>query len=222
MKRVSCLSVLASMTGSALAGTSGQHMTFTYSDLMGTYDGSNFTSVAQSLSSGDVTRVSGPGGTAEFSQNFVTTAAGSDVFIDLRVTVDQNDPQHRAEGVGNLILTDVDGDTIVGDLYGVFLSQGHGDYFFDGLLFNVFLNSDDGYFNGTTGAADMDLPGNGPYEGFFIELSFAAGTGFFNQNFQAEVLAAGIIIPGPGSVGVLALAGFGAVRRRRFTRRGCN
>jgi len=224
MKRQIGLAALAVGSGTALAGVSGQHLTFTYSDLLGTYDGSNFTSVAQGISSGDVTRVSGAGGTAEFDENFVTTALGSDVFIDLRVTVDQNDPEHRAQGVGNLILTDVDGDTIVGDLYGVFLSQGFGDYFFDGFLFNVFITSDDGTFDGTTGAADVDLPGSGPYEGFFVELSFAQGTGFFDETFEAEVLASGIIVPVPGSAVLLGLGGALVVRRQRgpVIRRGCS
>lgn len=211
------LAALTILSGAALAGTSGQQLTFTYSDLLGTYDGSNFTSEAQGISSGDVTRVTGAGGTAEFDENFVVNALGSDVFIDLVVTVDQNDPQHRAQGVGNLILTDVDGDTIVGDLYGVFLSQGFGDYFFDGFLSNVYITTDDGSFDGTSGAADLNLPGAAPYEGFFVELSFAQGTGFFNQAFQSEVLASGIIIPAPGSAALIALGGGLVVTRRRRT-----
>lgn len=216
MRHVMWMGIVATASAPAFGGVA--HMTFTYSELVGTYQQDtnpnfgNFTAVAGGSSSGDVTRLTGGGGTAERLPDFIASL-GADVYISLDVSIDQNNPQ-LAQGVGNLVLTDADGDTITADIYGVFLGGGFGDYFFDGYLTNVFLNTDDGFFHGTIGAADMNLPGNGPYEGLFVELTFAGGTGFFGTDFTSSTLASGVIIPAPISLAALGLGCCVTGRRR--------
>ncbi|KAA0215625.1 MAG: hypothetical protein EDM82_07110 [Cyanobacteria bacterium CYA] len=217
---------MAASTAPVFGGVT-DHMTFAFSDLVGTYTQGpnpgfgNLTVIAGAGSSGDITRLTGGGGTAELLPDFVTSI-GADVWISMDVSVDQNGPGNIAQGIGLLEITDGDGDTIGAEIYGAFSGGGAGDYFFVGYLYNVLLATDDGYFNGSSGMADMDLPGNGPYQGIFVELYFAPGSGFFDSDFTASTQAAGIITPTPGSLALLGLgclAGAGgAAGRNRKTR----
>ncbi len=218
MKHAIWIGILGASTAPALGGVA--HMTFTFSDLVGTYvqdtdpNFGNFTSAASGGTSGDVTRLTGGGGTAELLPDFVT-GLGANVFISLDVSIDQNGPGNLAQGIGNILLTDGDGDTIAAGIYGAFAGSGLGDYFFTGYLYNVMLTSDDGFFHGSNGMADMDLPGNGPYGGIFVELYFAGGSGFFGTDFTANTQASGVITPTPGSLALLGLGCCLSGRRRR-------
>lgn len=208
----STIAALGLLAGAAQADVV---LSFGFTDTSGSYDGvDTFTATAVDSgllqTSGDVTRLSAPGGTAEFATGF---ASGSgDFSVDLSV----DNPGSPGE-TGSFTITDVTGDTITGDISGTWLSGGGDIVFFNGFLSNVFLNdtSGDGDFDGTSGAFGMDIDGQ-PLEGAFVTLFIATGSGFFDSAFQGvSTQVDGVVIPAPA--GVMALAGLGlmAARRRR-------
>lgn len=162
--------------------------------------------------SGDVTRLAGPTGTANFDTGFLSASAFADVNITMNVS--PIDAQN-ASGMGSFTLTDDDGDTITGTINGTFNTPGVGITFFTGLLSNVTLNGTT--FNGPDGGSfDMDLPGTGPYPGAFVALYIRNGSTFFNSDFRnVSVQASGEILPSAGSMALLGLGGLVAVRRQR-------
>jgi hypothetical protein len=101
------------------------------------------------------------------------------------------------------------------DVAGTFTNGGSGFYFFTGLLSNVNLVGAE--FNGSDGGAfDMDLPGDAPYNGALVQLFLDTNGGFFTQDFDGiSVQLDGEILPTPGSVALLGLAGLVTTRRRR-------
>lgn len=215
MCRLALVGVLVVAAGTAAGDVI---LTFGYTDLFGAYSTGTgvFTAdaadVGNTRSSGDVTRIGVPGGTADFDTGFVSRSMFADVGLSLAVT---GVTSNSATGTGQLILTDDDGDTITADVVGQFANGGFGIYYFTGYLSNVFLSGST--FDGTDGGSfDMNLPGNEPYEGALIQLFIHGASHFFSGNFSGvSVQLSGAIIPAPA--GVLALGGLGlmASRRRR-------
>lgn len=215
------------LTGLVLAaGTASADViaTFGYTDLNGSYtatdaNGGVFTAVASDLpglsTSGDVTRNAAPGGTAEFDAGFMSLGTLADAVINLSVNITG---VNQATGAGTVVLTDVDGDTMTADIAGDWISPGFGVVFFSGLLNNVFFNDNgvgDGTFNGITGGFDMDLPGTPPYIGAFSQLYIRFNQGFFTSNFTGQTVSAdGQIVPAPGALALVGVAGLFARRRR--------
>ena len=205
--------VLCASAGTALAGT--PLASFTYSDLLGSYDTSTniYTAVAGDVSSGDVTRIAGPGGSAEFDTGFNSISAFADYQIELLVG---NIQGGTADGNGTLTITDDNGDTITGDVNGQFRVFG-GSVAFEGFLGNVFFNdvTGDGSFDGTSsGSFSTAFPATPPYEGSVVNLFFDPGS-FFGTGFSNEfTLSSGLIIPAPSAIG-LGLAGLALASRRR-------
>lgn len=212
---------LAVLAGGVLAtAASGTVIvTYGYTDLSGSFDGSTFRAVAADSgtlqSAGDVTRLTGGGGTAQFEPGFVSLGDMSDFVQELSVT---NVMGNTAQGSGFFIATDVNGDTVRGNVDGIFITPGFGIVFFNGLLSNVVFtnNSGDGIFDSPDGGFVMsDL--NGIYSGAEIKLFTNTAGGFFNRPFsQVSTQASGEIIPTPGAAALFGLgAAFGLVRSRR-------
>ncbi len=211
---------LAIAAGSATADVIA---TFGYTDLNGRYVKSSattgtFTARADGgvlNTGGDVTRLAAPGGTAQFDTGFMDLGTFADVLITLSVTVTG---VGEATGAGTVVLTDVDGDTLTADIGGIWQSPGGGVVFYSGLLSNVFFNDNgaaDGTFDGISGSFDMDLPGDPPYTGAFSQLYIRFTGGFFTNNFNNQTVSAdGQIIPAPGALALLGVAGLAARRRR--------
>lgn len=204
-------STIAALTLLAGAAQADVVLSFGFTDLSGAYDGvSSFTANAVAdpglSSSGDVTRLSAPGGTAEFDTGFASGPAG--FSMDLSVS-------GGAES-GSFTITDVTGNnTITGDISGDWISGGGDIVYFNGLLENVVLSGPGPNFSGTSGGFDMGIPGQ-PLEGAFVTLFIATGAGFFSEAFSGvSTQVDGVVIPAPA--GVMALAGLGlmASRRRR-------
>lgn len=207
----STIAALGLLTGAAQADVV---LSFGFTDLSGSFTGSggtgdfSATAVAgPSLSStGDVTRLSAPGGTAEFETGFASGPAG--FSMDLSVGA-------GAES-GSFTITDVTGNnTIEGNISGDWISGGGDIVYFNGLLSGVTLNGPGPTFDGTSGGFDIGIPGQ-PLEGAFVTLFIATGAGFFEQAFSGvSTQVDGVVIPAPA--GVMALAGLGlmASRRRR-------
>ncbi len=215
MKQLALTAVLAGLAGIAGAAPI---LSFGYTDLSGTFvqDTSTFVAsaadTAEFKTAGDVTRLADVVGTANFDDGFVGRSAFADVQLTLSVSIID---ALTASGVGNIVLTDDDGDTIFATIDGVFTDGGTGIYFFEGLLSDVGYSGSE--FNGTDGGSfDMDLPGDPPYSGAIVQLFIATNSGFFTTSFEGvSVQVSGEIVPSPGSMALLATAGLLAMRRRK-------
>lgn len=217
---------LATLTLSGVA-SADVIMTMTYDDLGGTYAASSPTagmftaravSTAALRSQGNVSRID-PDESALFDTGFkAAVGLQSDFVVNISV-LKALPTSTTALGSGRFTATDVDGDTITGDLDGTWLRLGPGFIAFNGSITNVALNDTgepDGIFNGTGGTGmHMNLAGAAPYEGALVALVFGASD-FFTRTVETP-RATGItaqIVPAPGAV---ALAGLGGllIRRRR-------
>lgn len=207
---------LAASTASANA-----ILTFGFTDLSGSYDYIDDTSGTMSAvavdeqdlqTSGDVTRLALPGGTAQFNVGFMSRSAFADVVLTMNIT---NRTATDADGNGSIVITDDDGDTITATLMGTFSTPGAGITFFTGYLSNVGLTGSS--FDGTDGGSfDTDLPGNEPYSGAVVQLFINSGGGFFNSDFDSESIQVdGIIVPTPATLALMGAGGLCGFRRRR-------
>ena len=219
MRYVLALAVVAGAAASAAHADS--IASFSYDDLGGTYvggvAGGSFTAVAvdtvQLQSSGVASRLDPIDESAVFQSGFVSGADLADFALTLSVgAIDINGFR---PGAGSFTVTDADGDTITGlasgnwRLLGNFLA-------FTGSLTNVSLTGTE--FNGTDNSSDdwnTDLPGDAPYDGAIVTLTFGA-TDFFNTSFAGR--STGInaqIVPAPGALALMGLGGLVVGRRRR-------
>ena len=212
-------SILATAVVAATAGLASADtiLSWGYTDTVGSFDGTTFSAVAGMDTAGDVTRLADPASTAEFDVGFLTRSALADVVIQIAVS---NVGAVTADGSGTFELTDNDGDTITGNIDGVFINGGAGFVFFNGLLTNVALNNNSpvsNTFDGVDGGSfDMDLPGSPPYEGAFIALNLSGTNGFFTSAFDdISTQVNGEIVPAPASLALLGLGGLAGIRRRR-------
>ena len=204
----------------AIAGLSSAEviLSYTFSDVSGSYNASMgvYTAVADSMTSGDVTRLDGSPGTAEFNAGFAGTGL-ADFFLTIDVT---NNNGSTADGSGSFIVTDVNGDTVQGKIVGTWIKGAFGTVFFNGQLSNVTVddNSGDGSFDGaTTGSFSTNFSAyNAPFQGAIVTLYIHSVSAFLTKDFSGvPALVSAEIIPAP-SVLALALAGcLVAVSRRR-------
>lgn len=192
-------------------------LTFGFTDVDGSFtaaDGS-FAGASTATTSGDVTRLSAPGGTALFEPGFVGVGSADFSFdIDVMIT-----GAGTADGSGSFTITDVHGETLSGDLDGDFVELAPGVIAFNGLLSGVEFDdvSGDGTFDGpTAGSFGTDLPGTAPYDGALVQLFLDGSGGFFDADFTGiSTQVSGVVIPAPASLALLGLGGLAAARRRR-------
>ncbi len=209
------LALLTLAAAGLAAGTaSGQLISFTYSDLDGSFDSGSGTYMAEvsSNTSGDVSRLDSNPGTAEFDTGTFPHAS-ADFIISMAVT---NITASTADGNGTLTILDADGDSLTADVDGVFRLV-FGSIFFEGQLSNAFFGNESGdnTFDGATmGSFDNPIPA-GPYNGSVVELFFDPGSFFAADFSNQETLVNGLLIPTPGAAAVLGLGGLMAARRRR-------
>ncbi len=226
--------ILGSAAALALAGVAKADVTLvtlTYGDLSGNYTASSPTTgtfnahavdTSDLHSSGDVSRIVNPIGTADFQPGFVSGSDSSDFVLSMAVT-------HGASaggGTGLFTATDIDGDTITGRLAGDWGLIG-GFLSFVGTLSDVSINLPhngqfDGSFTGSWSAAGLPP---GPYNGAIVQLTANINNDFFASDFAgaATGLSAQITIPAPpvayAAAGLLgALGGLGCPRRRGAAR----
>jgi hypothetical protein len=202
-------------------------LTFGYTDLSGQYigdaTGGVFTAAATALgaiqTSGAASRLIGPGeGVASFDTGFVGGADLADAIFTISVF---NRTLNRADGAGQFVLTDVDGDVVTGSIDGVWLRGSNGRTFFNGNLRGVTVVDNgiqDATFNGNSGSWSLaGLGGPVPLlEGALVQLFIRSGVGFFDQSFfNTSTQVAGELVPTPGAAALMSLAGLAAFRRRR-------
>lgn len=212
------------VAGMAAAANADVIMTFGFTDVSGSYtynpgdDTGVFRGVAVNepllKTAGDVSRIRNPIGTATFLDGFVSEPDPSDFEITINVF---NITATTAQGSGSFRITDVDGDTITGDIVSGLWVRGAGQRtFFNGVLANVDVNSDEGFFDGPDGGS-FNTAGFQDYIGSVIGLFFRpAGVNFLRQDFgPISSQFSGEIVPTPGAIALVGLGGLVAARRRR-------
>jgi len=214
--RAMAAGIVAAAVGSAAAGDSGNVVaTFGFTELGGSFDStaSEFTATADTSaalsSSGDVTRRDR---TADFDA--ATFGAGGDGAFELSLDV-SNITAGSADGVGSFMIEDADGDQISGSVAGTFAFSPFGFAFFNADLTDVTFTGGDLAFEGTSGG-DFSIAGlaGGVFEGG-LSLLFLQQGGLANDFSGVSVQADGIIVPTPGTLGLVGLAGLAVARRRR-------
>lgn len=199
---------------------SGQDvLSFTYSDLNGSFDtaSSTFTAIDDFDTDGDVTRLIDPIGDAFFAGTLADGGFAMSGAFDLSLTL-SNITLLGADSVGTLTIVDLTGDQITADVTGNWLYNGSANFF--GLLNNVAVVdiSGDGTFDGDSGSS-FSLAFPDQLAGNTIALAF--GTWFTNdlggpQGFSGvTTLASGAVIPEPTTLALLALGGLIATARKR-------
>lgn len=167
-------------------------------------------------SAGDVTRLSAPNGTSTFNTGFVSGIDPANFSISLSIL---NNDGLTADGAGSFTITDIDGDTITGSITGTWVRGGLGQTFFNGDIAGVTLNDNgaaDGTFNGNSGSFDLNLGFPGVFEGALVQLFLRPSAGFFDADFSnVSTQVSGEIVPTPGAMALLGLAGVAGLRRRR-------
>jgi hypothetical protein len=219
------------LTGLGVSGASAAVIaTFGYTELNGSYNNLDLDGSGNPLyratgvntgslqTRGDVTRLISPGGTATFDTGFVSSSSANYVSAISVIGFGTARP-----GVGTFTITDVDGDTLAGDVNGVW-TPGPGTtgiIYFNGLLSNVLFTSNgngvgDGTFNGTSGTGFSYADLTAAYTGALVQLSTRPGVGFFQSNFSnVSTLVNANITPAPGSIALVGIAGLVGLRRRR-------
>lgn len=207
----------AGVAATAAVANAQAILTFGFTDVDGSFtaaDGS-FAGASTATTSGDVTRLSAPGGTAVFDPGFAGVGA-SDFSFDIDVMITG---AGTADGAGSFSIVDVHGESLTGDLDGQFVELAPGIIAFNGLLSGVQFNdvSGDGTFDGpTAGSFSTDLPGTAPYDGALVQLFLDGSGGFFDADFTGiSTQVSGVIVPAPASLALLGLGGLAATRRRR-------
>lgn len=226
--QITAAAALLVLSGTALAqSNSPAVVTFTYTDLNGTYvggaPGGTFTARASSIvplvSSGTVSRILPAANIAVFNAGFEATVGSSaDAVFTISVF---NKTAFTAQGLGQMVLTDFDGDQIVAGINGTWVTTFGGRTFFNGNLTQVTFvnNSGSNRFNASAidPGFDMFFFNNGSLTGALVQLQIIrAGLGFFNTPFTNNaVQTSGQIIPTPGAVALVGFGGLIAARRRR-------
>ncbi len=223
--RMSCViasaAAVSAFAGSALAGPIA---TFGFTDLRGSYAGTlaggTFRAEAEALpglmTSGDVTRVIAPEGTADYFAGFFGGSTLGDYELVLTVSSIVVGPVSTALGSGTMVIRDHDGDRIEALVDGFFF-KATGDVSFNGTLSSVaFITSGNGTFDGPSGGSfGMGFPGGPLYDGAIVELH-ADPSSFFGTSWDmVSVQVNGTIVPTPASLALLGLGGLVAGRRRR-------
>lgn len=202
-------------------------LSFTYSDLDGDFSlvprigsGGVFVATDDGDTDGDVTRKVDPLGDALFAGNPGDAGFPNLGSFDLVMDVVVTGPD-SADGVGELTLTDLDGDVITGLVSGTWFRNESANFFGDWDKITFIDNGDpDGTFDGTTGSIVIsDFVAGGPFRGNIINLVFqswfADGQGAITPFSDASTFASGAIVPEPVTLSLLALGGLGMVLRRR-------
>ncbi|MEL6329906.1 MAG: hypothetical protein AAFR38_09605 [Planctomycetota bacterium] len=222
MKNAAALAIAAA-AGAVAAQSDPAVLSFTYSDLNGSFDGSTFSAVAQGATSGDVTRLDqGPADTADFNSGFNAGLASAAFDISVGAIMGGFGPfTATADGAGSFTLTDTSGDTIQGQLRGQWFRSADGQLFFNGFTTGVVVTTNDGSFDGQSGSGFSTF-GLEPIvlDGTVVVLSFDPSFSVFGSTFdgistQISGRLTGEPIPSPGSLAIVAAGGLIAARRRR-------
>lgn len=210
---VGAVAVMA-LASVASAGVADVIATVTYDDLAGNFTttGPNtgtFTAFAvdnarlQSSMTGS--RLIPVQADAQFGPGFVSAANPADIVISI------NTNTVTLVGSGSFVVTDVDGDTITGNISGSWSSIAGIFLAFNGALSNVQFSGSS--FDGDLGSFNSIFPGGPLFDGAIVQLTTGAPS-FANV---ANSVTGGTlqITPTPGTLALLAAGGLMTRRRRR-------
>lgn len=191
-------------------------LSFGFTDMAGAFSGSQGVGVFNCTddldTSGDVTRIEAPSSSADFDVGF----SGGTAAVTVSVSV-FNRVGNVAQGAGSFLIVDADGDSLSGLITGTWIQGGLG-IFFNGDLSGVVFDSTNGNgtFDGPSGGSfSTSLSGTPPYEGAIVQLFVPPSGNFFDSDFGVEsVQVDAEIIPAPGALALLGLAGVAGRRRR--------
>ena len=198
---VICFAALCLSTAPASANL----FDFSFSGIRSVFDGVDTFSVSVNKSpgtttSGNVTRQELPTSDMAYFFNFGWfSPSPGDFSLSMELT---NISASYADGIGSFVITDIDGDTIIGDIMGTWIPTGT-DNTFAGTMSNVrFIDTGtpDGSFDGHLGSVQMDFISS-PWCGTLIELS-SGGTWFYNGDYDSAAGGVTASVVGPQSVPV--------------------
>lgn len=219
--------LFAALAGGIVASANAEIIaTVSYDDLAGTFTSTgggngSFTAMAVNTptlaSAYEASRLVPGLGTASFEAGFESNPFNPANFVISISVVNIN--ATTAMGSGTFTATDVDGDTLSGDIAGLWIFGGPGFIFFNGNLSNVNFADNgaaDGTFDGSeSGDFSMSFPSPQPFYGSVVQLTFG-GNNFFQTSFADRATGGSMqILPTPGSVALLGMAGLAVATRRR-------
>jgi len=216
MKRTTLILIICFMT-LCLSGATASADLFHFSvpnKFETTFDGTRFDASFNYYSDFALTRDVAPVETVNlFPWKSGLGLGGFSLWMDL-----DNITANTATAIGGFTITDIDGDTITGDIIGNWGLIG-GYTHFSGAMSNIQWTTDDGFFNGNDGSDDASMPldfaSDPPWNGSIIELT-TGHTVWFSYPWvepYATKLGGGIdasIVPVPAAV-LLGMLGLGAV-----------
>ena len=219
--------LIVGMLAATAAVASADIASFGFTDLNGTFDAGSraFTATAftggQGSTAGDVTRFAeGGGATANFDTGFA--GGGSMANFNLSLIISPSNPGgDTANAIGTFLITDADGDTIGGDVSGLWFAGAMGFTFMNGDTTNVVFsrgNTGNGSFDGPAGGSfDTDSLSDVYFGALSVLLRTPTGAGFFSNSFaEVSTQADGLIVPTPASIALAGLGfGLAGTRRRR-------
>ncbi len=209
MKKVICSVVIGlAVLGLGLSPARADLFGFTISNPLTAFDGSVFTVNVASNTGGDLYRNIAPAGTAYFSGNW---AGAADFAMTMTIS---NVTANSADGSGTFTYVDKDGDTVAGNVAGMWDRDLHR---FDGSLSNVaYTPVVNNTFDGTTsGSVSMIFDAATPWYGALIELTSNV---WFDQSFRTQggsIDATVTPVPAALLIGLLGL-GTAGLKLRKF------
>jgi len=194
---------------------------FSYNSTTGSYTQSSattgvFNAAAVSdgtlTTAGDFNRLLPAFQNAAFPAGFVNDANFADIQLTVNVTVTS---AVTALGVGQLTITDIDGDQFTTGLSGIWIRTQVGVNFNASMVNPTFIDNgaQDGTFNGYAGGWSTNF-NTANLTGASVSLVLST-SGFFNTNYVGRPTGiSGQILPTPGTV-ALAMMGLAAASGRR-------
>jgi len=222
---MNCKALIVGIMATAASVATADIASFGFTDLNGSFNAGTmeFTATAftggQGSTAGDVTRFAeGGGATANFDTGFAGGGSMANVVINIGIS---NVLGGMADGNGTFVITDADGDMIMGDVSGLWFAGASGFTFMNGDTQNVVFTrgqSGNGSFDGSSGGSfDTDSLADVYFGALSILLRTPSGAGFFNNSFtEVSTQADGLIVPTPASIALAGLGfGLAGTRRRR-------
>ncbi|HEX8878230.1 MAG TPA: hypothetical protein VF777_15900 [Phycisphaerales bacterium] len=226
MRQMKTLAIVAAAAaGTISAANAATLVTFGYNNLEGTYTALNAnlgTYTAKAVdqgvgglqTDGSVARVIPGAGVAKFAAGFKSLPSLANFTISISFL---RTSATAGNGAGSFTATDALGNTVSGNIAGVWNLQPTIGISFNGVLSGVNITPA-AIFTGTDGSStnwSTNLPAAAPYTGALTQLVFNS-TNMFNSSFDnIATQVSGQIVPSAGSMALFGLGGLVAARRRR-------